>query len=286
VYLQAHWSLLALAILTPPAYVASPAPACRCAQMAIERYYENADVVLVGRAETVTLVEPAAGSARLDVRFTPQFRQGRAFKGQIDGVVFSTPVGSASCGVDVTVGETYVVFASRGDPADATRAWFDTCSGSRAYFGGARAAGTEPFVGLPTARIVPRLFELSDANLVPQEPPASDFHTSPACWRDARIVQQGAPPAPLRERVRSEWTTAAFAIRVASPLQIARTGSGRGMRPGTGPRQADSSSSTWNVPACFASPLSGRHPRRTRNGSARSSFSSVWSGAVYSSPTS
>jgi hypothetical protein len=104
------------------------------------------------------------------------------------------------------MGESYVVFASRGDPDEPGRVWFDTCSGSRRYVGGAAAHETEPFIGLPVNRIVPRLFELADPSLAPQEPPGSDFHTSPACWSEPRIAHQGTPPGELRSLVRVGWT--------------------------------------------------------------------------------
>jgi len=192
-------SVLALVLLAGPAATSAP-PACRCAQLPIETYFENAAIVLVARADAVTRIRPPAGAERLEVRFTPVFRNG-AFKGSMDGVRFVTPVGTASCGVDVQRGETYIVFASGGDPQDPAFVWFTTCDGSRRYIGAPRDYEQEPFIGLPNHRILPRLFELADGTPSPLEPPA-DFHTSPACWEGLRIAHQGSPPATLRERVR------------------------------------------------------------------------------------
>jgi len=209
------WGLvLAVAVTAPTVAGAAEAvrpiaksmagPACRCPQIAIERYYENADIVLVGRADRLTPVEATDAAAHLEVEFTPLFRAG-PFKGSIEGLVLATPVGTASCGVEVQPGESYIIFATIADPDEPRRAWFDSCSGSRLYAGGPRANEIEPFVGLPTNRIVPRLFELSDSTLAPQQPPGSAFHTSPACWSEVRIVHQGSPPDVLRDSIRIHW---------------------------------------------------------------------------------
>lgn len=190
---------------------------CRCPQLPLARYWENADVVLVGTATAVRRVADASGVERLEVAFTPHFRQGRAFKGSLEGVVFATTTSSASCGLPVQVGETWVVLASLGDPAAPSRAWFDHCSGSRIYDDRPGAGGEEAFLGLPNRRVVPRLFELmaEAADGAPADPGAApgggaipgaqsvpDFHTSPACWQEPRIVQLGTPAPELRGRVR------------------------------------------------------------------------------------
>jgi hypothetical protein len=146
---------------------APAADACRCAQRSLDDYFAEAEIVLVGE---VTRVEERAidGVEVHVVEVKPRFRQGRPFKGSADGVTLATPVGSARCGVAVEVGETYLIFAARTAPDD-TLAWFDSCGGSRLYAGGPRAGETAPFVGLPTNRIVPRLFELAgDGEEVPK----------------------------------------------------------------------------------------------------------------------
>lgn len=207
----------ALLFLAPPAPISgggwgattqgveSATPRCRCAQLTLDRYWENADVVLVGTATEVRRVADPGGPERLEVTFTPHFRQGRPFKGSLEGVVFATSTSSASCGLPVQAGETWVVLAAHGDPEAPFRAWFDHCSGSRIYDDGPGAGGEEAFLGLPNRRVVPRLFELA-AESATEVVAGPDFHTSPACWREPRIVQQGTPPPELRGRVRVDHT--------------------------------------------------------------------------------
>jgi len=182
----------------------SPAPRCRCPQLAIERYFEQADIVLVGRATAVHNVTSPAGVERLEVTVAPLFTQGAPLKGSLDGIILATPRTTASCGVEVQPGRDYVIFASRGDPEEPRLAWFTTCSGSRPYFGGAEASRMQAFAGLPNNRVVARLVELAEHP--PQQPSQEmDFHTSPACWTEPRTVHQGSPSPELRERVRITW---------------------------------------------------------------------------------
>ncbi len=216
---RTHPGRIAVALLAAPLFLAPPVPVsgggrgptpsgveaasprCRCAQLTLDRYWENADVVLVGTATEVRRVADPGRAERLEVTFTPHFRQGRAFKGSLEGVVLATSTSSASCGLPVEVGETWVVLASLGDPEVPSRAWFDHCSGSRIYDDRPGAGGEEAFLGLPNRRVVPRLFELA-AEGTAEVVADPDFHTSPACWREPRIVQQGTPPPELRGRVR------------------------------------------------------------------------------------
>ncbi len=141
------------------------------------------------------------GAERIDITVRPEFRPG-PFKGSLTGVTLATPVGSASCGLEIVLDRVYVIFASRGDPADPNLAWFDTCSGSRAY-GGGPDVYLSPFPGLPNNRVISRLFELAEPGVQAQQPgPEQDFHTSPACWSEPRISHQGTPPREFRDRVR------------------------------------------------------------------------------------
>jgi hypothetical protein len=181
---------------------AASAGACRCAPRSLEQHFDQAEIVLIGTATAVRPASSPEGTRWLEVDFAPQFTAGKPIKGTLDGVVLVTSDTSASCGVAVEVGETYVVFASRAEPGDRL-AWFHTCSGSRIYRGGPRAAEMEPFPGLPIERVVPRLLELAGAPA--SQPPAPRFHTDPACWTEPRTHQVGPPPRELRERVRISW---------------------------------------------------------------------------------
>jgi hypothetical protein len=197
-------SMLSL-LMVVLAWQASPAPAtgtmCRCPELTLDRYFERADIVVVGTARIVRRVS-ATGERpeRLEVTVAPAFRPG-PFKGSLTGVTLATPVGSASCGVEIVVGRVYVIFASRGDPADSSLAWFDTCSGSRVY-GGGPDVYVSPFPELPNNRVIARLFELADSPAAPAQGVAQEFHTSPACWGEPRIYHQGTPPREFRERIR------------------------------------------------------------------------------------
>lgn len=168
--------------------------ACRCPQLTIEQYFDAAEIVVVARADEIVHVQPPGAAPHLEVRFTLRFP---VYRGRIEEVRFATPIGSASCGVDVRPGETYIVFASRGDPRDPALAWFTTCSGSRRYEDPPFSWRQEPFLGLPPLRIIARLEELAEGK---QE--TFDFHTSPACWNEPRIAHTGAPPRELRDRIR------------------------------------------------------------------------------------
>lgn len=180
---------------------APPAAACRCAQVPLERYFEAAEIVLVGEAVRVT-PRTLDGVEALEVVAEPRFRGSRPFKGSLAGVTLVTPASSARCGLPVAPGELYVIFASRVEPVDDV-AWFDSCGGSRLYAGGARADEMAAFVGLPRNLVVPRLFELSGAAPAAADPAdvASPFHTSPACWEEPRVFHAGRPEEELRKRV-------------------------------------------------------------------------------------
>ena len=217
---------LVFALATPIAAPAGPPADCRCAQLTLDRYYADASIVVVARVTAVRPVErdnnaaatagadstapaPVASPDRgrtagyIEIDIQPLFRQGRAFKGSLDGVTFVTSDNSASCGVPVEAGATYIIFGVP-DPADPTVAYFDTCSGSRQYPDAQHRDITVDYVGTPDNRVVPRLFELADAGAASQQSqsPVPDFHTSPACWDGPRIMHTGTPASDLREGIR------------------------------------------------------------------------------------
>jgi hypothetical protein len=194
--------------LAAVAAAAPEAAACRCAQRTLESYWREAEIIVVGKAVRVERDE-AGGVERLLVDVAPRFGGGEPFKGTLDGVRLVTPASSAACGVAVSPGELYVIFAVRR-PGEPALAWFDTCSGSRLYAGGPRAAEMEPFLGLPRNRIVARLTELAaeERDAAIAGPPAPGFHTSPACWSEPRIHHVGRPEEELRDRVSLDWRRA------------------------------------------------------------------------------
>jgi hypothetical protein len=86
--------------------VAHPALACRCAQRDLQAYFDDAAVVFVGRAKSVVVDDTAPA------RRTVQFEiAGEPYKGDpASFTAMATPLSSATCGVAVDEGATYVVF--------------------------------------------------------------------------------------------------------------------------------------------------------------------------------
>ena len=192
--------LLPLGAPSAPGELNADPPRCRCAQVVLERYFAQAEIVMIGRAVSVrTVAADAAGAERLEVTFLPQFNQARPFKGSLEGVILATSTSTAGCGVPVQPGHDYVIFASRVDPGNSRLAWFDSCGGSREY-PGVTEPGSELFLGLHPRAVVPRLFELG--GVAPPQAPVSEFHTSPACWSEPRIYHQGTLPPPLQQPIR------------------------------------------------------------------------------------
>ncbi len=172
-YPKAPRRLLTMAIALGAAlWSALPASACRCRPSTLEDYFERADVVLIGKVDRIIESSLTEGVA---IEVTPQFRQ-QTFKGSLDGVALRTPLGSASCGVPVEVGASYVIFAHV--EASSGIGWFDSCSGARPY---AVDGGGMGFQDLPDDRVVPLLLELALAleSQVQSEPPSE-----PASRRD------------------------------------------------------------------------------------------------------
>ncbi len=185
---------------------------CRCAQLTLDRYFLEADIVVVARITAVdSLAADAMAGERVAVTFDAQFNQGRAFKGDVGTHRFLTPTTTASCGVPIEVGATYLLFATLqpGAAAAGPDAWFDTCSGSRQYPDARHRAVAVDFVDTPDNRVIPRFFELQAAGREGAESVASDptklFHTSPACWSGPRVYQQGSPSPSQREQVDLLW---------------------------------------------------------------------------------
>ena len=147
-------------ILGAVLWSALPASACRCRPAALEDYFERADVVLIGRVDRIIESSATEGVA---VEVTPRFREQRPFKGSLDGIILRTPLGSASCGVPIEVGASYVIFAHV--EAASGIGWFDSCSGARPFANDQDVEGEGMgFLGLPDNRVVPRLLELASAH--------------------------------------------------------------------------------------------------------------------------
>jgi hypothetical protein len=166
---------------------AEPAQACRCPQQPLERYFERAEIVVVGRVTAVKAVE-TEGGARFEIGVAPQFRPEPTFKGSMDGMVLATPQSSAACGVDVKVGEVYVIFAARSDVAQPQLAWFNTCSGSRRYPSNDPKEGPA-FIGIENRHVLLRLFELDQAAKTSSQTPPPE-----APPLEGPIAELPAPP--------------------------------------------------------------------------------------------
>jgi hypothetical protein len=190
---------------------------CRCPERTVERYFADADVVLIGRILSLRRVAAAPGGvAQYEARVRSHFRAGGAYKGDITEMVFVTPVDPASCGVRVAVGEDYVIFATMTPQGNRRIGQFDRCSGSRAY-PGASDPPRELFLGLIARDAVARLAELADG--AQEQPPATPYHTSPACWLAPRMHHLGALPAALQAGLAVQRVTGALPDRegVISP---------------------------------------------------------------------
>ncbi len=96
---------LLLAILAP-----SQSLACSCLQASLEEQFALADFVILGRVSAASQLNRSmewSSADRVDVEVTPY----EAFKGNLDSMPpLHTAVSSASCGVEMTVGHTYLLF--------------------------------------------------------------------------------------------------------------------------------------------------------------------------------
>jgi hypothetical protein len=136
----------------------TPALACRCAPQSLEHYFERADVVMVARATSTRVVAGAPG--HLEVELAPI---APVYKGDPQSIAtFATTLSTASCGVPVEAGQTFLIFAARDDRAGRT-AWFDTCNGTRRFGPDVTVAD---FVDTPAEKIILRLEGLHVANAV------------------------------------------------------------------------------------------------------------------------
>jgi len=188
--------LLHLALWLVPSGVTAtdpnPAVRCRCAPLPLERYFEQAEIVVVARVRSVRRTGSSReGTERLEVAVAPRFRPGGPFKGSLDSLILATSTSSAACGVPVRVGQDYVLFASRVDVDGRSFAWFDSCSGSRVY---PEAPSDELFIGLASRDVLPRLAALAEISRAPSL--GARYHTSPACWSGPRVYHESTPSVP------------------------------------------------------------------------------------------
>jgi hypothetical protein len=107
---------------------AAPAQACRCVPQTLEHYFERADLVMVARATSTRLVDGSPGHLAVELSALEP-----PYKGDLKSIdSFATHVSSASCGVPVEAGQTFLIFAARDAPGGRT-VWFDTCNGTRPF---------------------------------------------------------------------------------------------------------------------------------------------------------
>lgn len=213
--IRLSFALVIFWLALPLPVVASPA--CRCSQRSLDHYFASADIVLIGRITSIRRVagEESTGE-RLEVGVRPLFRAGQPYKGSLDDVVLATATEPSMCGVPVTVGGDLVIFASLRPNSNPRLAWFDLCSGSRAY-PGPPDLQDDYFLGLSARDAVLRLAQLAEGD--PGPPPTGEFHTSPACWQEPRIFHQGTLPHALQAMVSITRTTASLPARegIVSP---------------------------------------------------------------------
>ncbi len=125
----------ALGFTLVPVLGANPAYACSCIQSNEQENLERADVVFKGTMDDVEATNDQFGE-RVFV-FTPS----KTYKGKTSKPQYvSTAGNSAACGVDLTGGGPFLVFANKSDDAD-SKADLSTslCSGTREI-----KAGEEP----------------------------------------------------------------------------------------------------------------------------------------------
>lgn len=127
--------------------LAESALACRCVPQPLEDYFARADLVMLARATATRNESPG----ELIVDFAPLATPYKGDPSTVDA--FTTTRSSASCGVPVEVGQTFLLFAARDHPGGRT-ARFDTCNGTRRF--GPGVAGTD-FVDTAADRVVSRL---------------------------------------------------------------------------------------------------------------------------------
>ncbi len=106
-----------------PVLGASPAYACSCvAPAGNDQLKEWADVVFRGTVKSKTGSVDGPGSTGAET-VTYAFSVSRTYKGKVRVPQKVTTAGSsATCGVRLTVGSTYLVYATRAEPANKTKA--------------------------------------------------------------------------------------------------------------------------------------------------------------------
>ena len=146
-----EWWRTALVASLAALLIAAPAAACRCVPQSLEHYFGAAEVVFLGRVTSTRSVELGAPYVEAAFTFVEEPYKGRPEK----AAAFVTPASSATCGVPVTTGRIYLVFASRLH-GDAPALSFDTCNGTRLFDA---ASGEAPvgFVDTPVDKVLLRL---------------------------------------------------------------------------------------------------------------------------------
>lgn len=147
-------ALAAAAMLLAAAHAAE---ACRCAPPRLEESFANAEVVLLGKLESV-----APRGDELALRFvatTPAWRPAI----RDTAITCLTAASTASCGIEPRPGATYLLFASRDDAADALRV--HACDGTRVWSAGDEAPPPD-FADVPARFVVQQLDALAGMDVL------------------------------------------------------------------------------------------------------------------------
>lgn len=112
-----------LVVALTPVLGADPAYACSCIGPVDDaQLQKGADVVFKGKLKSRTGVVDGPGSTGAET-VTYAFSVHRTYKGKVRvPQQVTTPNSSATCGVRLKVGATYLVYANRADPANKSKA--------------------------------------------------------------------------------------------------------------------------------------------------------------------
>ncbi len=131
----------ALAIGLTPVLGADPAYACSCVAQTRKQHFKDADVVFKGKLIRSVGKVDGEGNTGIE-KVTYIFKQNRAYKGKVRfRQKVRTSGSSASCGLRLATGKTYLVYAQRPEPGKDTVAarkraakkplLIDLCGGTR-----------------------------------------------------------------------------------------------------------------------------------------------------------
>ncbi len=138
----------ALLIVVMSVAAAPAADACRCVPPRLDTSFANADVVLLGKLESV---EPRGEELALRfVAAAPVWKP--AVKDT--AITVLTARSTASCGIEPRPGATYLVFAARDGEADVLRV--NTCDGTRVWSAGDEAPPPD-FPDVPARSVTQQL---------------------------------------------------------------------------------------------------------------------------------